>query len=666
MRMKLFRNATALLAASLIAALGCTSSPTEPSSPPVTPKPPVPQTTYTVTVTANPPSITAGSTGSSTITVDVRQTDNGQAPADGSQVTINTTLGNFNSAGSGVTSVTLALVNGRAQVNLFSGSDVGTAAVTAAFGGSTGAANVRINSAATFFVSSVSPSAGDAAGGQTVTILGGGFAQPVRVTFGGAAATVRSVTPTQIVVVTPSAAAAGAPVQVGETSTVTVEVFNHVNQSNQQTDSIDRGFTYSLGGGGGGQPSVFAINPASGTNDGGTRVTITGTGFQSPVQVLFGIGTSASTFNGVEATVVSVTPTQIVAITPAARGFGQNLTNQVVDVLVKNVNSGFSGIGAQQFKYGSKVQITAMGPGSGTYLGGTRVTIDGSGFEGPVAVSFSFNNPNVSVAQQVLSVSGSQIVILTSPAPLPTTCPANGLVSANSVSVVNINTGDGDTANIGFNFLLPHPVISSIVQSTGSVGDTVTIFGHGFPAPQNAGVTFGSSGGSSATVTGGSNSSDPNTLMVRVPNPPQGFTFDTRPCINNGTQMVATPITVNVTDLSTGCSMAFTNGFLLNPPDPSCRNQQPPTPPKADFTATQVTGHIMQFTDTSTASSGATIVSWNWHFGDPANSTSTLQNPSFDYGPSGGTFPRNFSVTLTVTDSNGLTSPQTVHVINVP
>lgn len=646
--MRLFRNATALLAASVLAAaLGCTSSPTEPSSPPVTPKPPAPQTTYTVSVTANPSNIIAGGTGSSTITVEVRQTDNGQPPADGSQVTLNTTLGSFNSANSGVTSVTLGLVNGRASANLFSSTDVGTAAVTATFGGATGAANVHINSAATFFVSSVSPNSGDAAGGQTVTILGGGFAQPVRVTFGTAAATVRSVSPSQIVVVTPSAAAAGAPVPVGQTSSVSVTVINHVNQPDTQTDTIDRGFTYSVGGGGGGgQPAVFAVNPASGTNDGGTRVTITGTGFQSPVQVLFGIGTSASSFNGVEATVVSVTPTQIVAITPAARGFGQNLTNQVVDILVKNVNSGFSGIGSQQFKYGTKVQITAMGPGEGPASGGTRVTIDGSGFEGPVAVSFSFTNPNVSVAQQVLSVSGSQIVILTSPAPLPTSCPKNGLVSATSVSVTNINTGDGATANIGFNFDLPLPVITGLNPNSGGAGDSVTIQGHDF-TPQNMGVTFGSgTGGSSAQVTGGTSS----TINVLVPTPPQGFTFNTVPCGNGGTRNAPTPITVNVTDLSTGCTSAFTNGFLLNPSDTSCQNSTPPT---ASFTAAPVSGHTMQFTDTSTGNP----TSWLWDFGD--GQSSSQQNPSHTYAAAGP-----YSVKLTVSNAGG--SNQTVKVITVP
>jgi hypothetical protein len=650
--MRLFRNATALLAASVLAAaLGsCTSSPTEPKSPPVTSKPPVPQTTYSITVTANPQNVTAGSGGSSTITVEVRNNDTGQPPADGSQVTLVTSLGSFNSATSSTQSLTLALVNGRASANLFSSTDVGTAAVTASFGGSTGAANVHFTSAATFFVSSVSPNNGDAAGGQTVTVLGGGFSQPVRVTFGGAAATVRSVTPTQIVVVTPSAAAAGAPVQVGQTSSVGVTVTNHVNQPDQQTDGIDRGFTYSVGGnGGGGQPAVFAVNPASGANEGGTRVTITGTGFQAPVQVLFGIGNSASNFNGIEATVVSVTPTQIVAITPAATGFGQVLLNKVVDILVKNVNSGFSGIGAQQFKYGTNVQITAMGPGGGSYLGGTRVTIDGSGFEGPVAVSFSFSNPNVSVAQQVLSVSGTQIIILTSPAPLPTTCPKNGLVSANSVSVTNINNGDNATANIGFNFQLPTPVITGLSPNSGGIGASITIQGRDF-TPQNMGVTFGSGGtGSSAQVTGGTAS----TISVIVPTPPQGFTFNTVPCGNGGTQNAPTPISVNVTDLSTGCATAFTNGFLLNPSDTTCQNQQQTPPPTASFTATPVSGHTMQFVDTSSGSP----TSWSWDFGD--GSTSTAQNPSHTYAAAGP-----YSVKLTATNSGG--SNQTVKVVNVP
>jgi PKD repeat protein len=295
------------------------------------------------------------------------------------------------------------------------------------------------------------------------------------------------------------------------------------------------------------------------------------------------------------------------------------------------------------------VQITAMGPGGGSYLGGTRVTIDGSGFEGPVAVSFSFSNPNVSVAQQVLSVSGTQIVILTSPAPLPTSCPKNGLISATSVSVTNINTGDGAVANLGFNFQLPTPVITGLSPTNGSVGSTITIQGHDF-TPSNMGVTFGSgTTGSSAQVTGGTST----TINVIVPTPPQGFTFNMEACGNGGMRNAPTPITINVTDLSTGCASTFTNGFLLNPSDTTCQNQQQTPPPTASFTATPVSGHTMQFADTS---SGAPT-SWSWDFGD--GGTSTQQNPSHTYAAAGP-----YSVKLTATNAGG--SNQTVKVINVP
>ncbi len=385
-------------------------------------------------------------------------------------------------------------------------------------------------------------------------------------------------------------------------------------------------------------------------------MTITGTGFAAPVQVLFGTGTSASSFNGVEATVVSVTPTQIVAITPAANGFGQNLTNMVVDVLVKEVNTGFSAIGAQQYKYGSKVQITSMSSGSGSYLGGTRLTIFGSGFEGPVAVSFTFTNPNVSVAQTVVAVSGTEIQIITSPAPLPTTCPKNGLVSSSSVQVVNINTGDSGTASIGFNFQLPTPTISSLSPAQGMADASIMINGQNFN-PQSTSVTFGaSSGGTSAQVLSGSSTE----LTVRVPPQPTSF-FNTVACGNGGTEPTATPITINVTDNSTGCSSSFTNGFQMEPTNPTCTGQTQQTPPTAGFTATAIDGHTFQFVDTSTAQNGATIVGWSWDFGD--GGTSSQQNPTHSYA---GPYPRNVSVKLTVRDSNGLTSNQAVQVVTVP
>jgi PKD repeat protein len=148
---------------------------------------------------------------------------------------------------------------------------------------------------------------------------------------------------------------------------------------------------------------------------------------------------------------------------------------------------------------------------------------------------------------------------------------------------------------------------------------------------------------------------------VKVPPAPSGFTFNTVPCGNGGTKNVATPIAVTVTDNSTGCASASNNTFQLIPADTTtCTGQTQQTPPTASFTATPIDGHTFQFVDSSTAS-GATIVSWAWDFGD--GNSSAVQNPSHSYG---GPFPRNVSVKLRVTDSNGLSSNQAVQVITVP
>jgi hypothetical protein len=574
--MKPLKNALHLLCAvALAASLGCQSdSPTEPSSggPPATPKPPTPVTTYTINVTPSPGSLVAASGTPSTVTIDVRRTDTGQPPADLTQVTVTTTLGEFGSAGSGVRTTTVQLVNGRAQVALFPGTDVGTATIRATVGTSAGAANVQIGQAGTFFISSVNPSVGSPQGGQEVSILGGGFDGPIRVTFNGAAGTVRSVTPTQIRAVVPSAAASGTVVGVGQSVPVDVTVTINYNETGTASDTLPAGFTYSLGGTV--QPAVLSVSPNGGTNDGGNRVTLVGEGFQAPVQVLFGQGTSAASFDGVEASVVETTANRIVVIAPPARGFGQNNVNQLVSILVKNLNTGFSTVSVGSYKYGNQVLITAMGPGSGSYLGGLRVTIFGQGFDEPVAVSLG------GVGQSVISVTGTEVVFITSGVPV-TTCPANGVIAVTGVSVTNIDTGDTGTANLGFNYTVPLPQIFSLNPTKGSVDSQTTITGQNFGT--NVQVIFGDpTNGSSASIV----SHTGTTIVVRVPTPPSGFVFSTEPCdgnsdgIPNGTRNIATPITVTVRNLDgTGCAVTLTNAFTLNPQNITCTGDTstPPT-----------------------------------------------------------------------------------------
>jgi hypothetical protein len=558
-----------------LALAGCQSdSPTEPggSNPPVaTPKPPEPVTTFTITVTASPSQLAAGVNTPANVTVDVRRNDTGQPPPDLTQVVLTTNLGSFNNS-TGPQEVTLQLVNGRAQAVLYPGTDQGTATLRAVVGTSAGVANVQIGQAETFFVSSVAPGVGDPQGGEQVTISGAGFDEPVRVTFNNATAQVLSVTPTRIRVRTPSATAAGVTVPVGSTAAVNVGVTINVNEAGTLTDQLVNAFTYAHGGGGIQQPTFFSVSPASGTNDGGTTVRIRGTGFQAPVQVFFGIGASATSFNGVEANVQSVTATEIIAVTPAARGFGQNLVNQLVDILIKNVNSGFSTVAGDSFKYGSDVLITAMGPGSGPFTGGTRVTIFGQGFDAPVAVTLG------GVGQQVVSVTGTEVEFVTSGVAVAT-CPANGLVTVTGVSVTNIESGASASANLGFNFIVPRPLIFAITPSSGHgpLNPTkVKITGQGFPTSPPPLVTFGGSSTTGAVAPTPTVSADGTTLTTTVPTPPASFTFTTQSCDDNsdgtlGTRTLATPISVTVTDLGgTGCATTLSNAFVMDSPSNAC------------------------------------------------------------------------------------------------
>jgi hypothetical protein len=560
-----------LLGIALVLAVGCqSSSPTEPkgSGTPSTPKVPLPVTTYNIAVSASPTSLAVGATTPSKVTVQVHRTDNGQAPPDLTEVTVSTTLGEFGSAGSGLKTTTVQLVNGQGQVALFPGASQGTATLKAQLDTSAGAANVQIGQQATFFVSSVDPSLGSPNGGDVVQIAGGGFVQPVRVTFGTAPAEVLSVTPNLIRVRTPTGAAAGANPQVGQAVPVNVAVTINANQPTALSDTLTNGFTYALGGGIL-QPQVFSISPASGTNDGGTTVTLVGDGFDQPVQVLFGHGGTAANFNGVEATVLSVSRTRLVVSTPAARGFGQGNRDSLVDILVKNLNTGFSTVAAGYYKYGSAVLITAMGPGAGSYQGGTKVTIFGQGFEAPVAVSLG------GIGQLVLSVTGTEIIFQTVGVPV-TACPASGVITATGVSVTNINTGASASASLSFSYIVPLPVITGISPNAGSVGTTATISGVNF-STRGIQVVFGdATNGSSASIN--SVSADGRSISVTVPSPPPGFVFNTQTCtldpgppIVSGVQNIPTPISVTVRNLDgTACQVTLSNAFLLSPPNNTC------------------------------------------------------------------------------------------------
>ena len=647
------RLLTAVAAVAIAVAYACsTKSPTEPGSAPITPKVPPPVTTFSITVTANPSHLTIGTSTGSKINVSAVNVQDGTPPPDLTPVTLTTTLGEFNAVGSGAQSVNLQLVHGKAQAVLFPGTSAGTGTVSATAcstsplpagcpQGSTfapGAATVVIASAGTFFVNSLFPNTGDPAGGTVVTISGGGFLAPVSVTFGGSSAPVKSVSTNAIQVIVPPSAS---PVPVGSTLQVSVTVTNNIGGTQAGSATLANAFTYVPGGGGVQQPQIFSVSPASGTNDGGTRVTITGEFFVAPVQVFFGAGASATSFNGIEATIQSVTGNQIIVVTPPARGLGQDNTNQLVSILVKNVTSGFATIDAAAFKYGSKVIVTSAGPTITQFNQPIKVTVFGQGFADPVAVSLA------GVAAQVLSTSGTEIQVLSG---IPIVSACSNITGP--VLVTNINNGDSNTGGgPSFTYVVPKPSVVSVTSSRNDPTGGYPADIHGaFFIPGEDTVQFGTA---SVSVNNGSTSTD---LLVTVP--PFTGNFGTAPCgpNNTGTQEVPTSVNVVVTDTLTSCTATLSGGFTYIPPGyPNNCVIPPPAAPTASFVFSVPTGSFtVSFTDTSTGNP----TSWKWNFGD--GFTSNVQNPTHTYAVAG-----TYNVVLVVSNAGGTSAPAT-QAVKVP
>ncbi len=624
-----------LLGAAALWLLGCPSdSPTKPSQQPGPPPgSSPPSAVWRITLTADPAELTAGATESVTITITVRRVSNNQPPPDGTTILVSTTLGEFNSLGSGQQSGRAGLVGGVVNLALFPGGVAGTAVVQAQLEGSVGQINVPIRQGAgNVFLSSVAPSTGSPQGGETVTVNGGNFRQPVRVTFGGNPAEILSLSPSSIRVRTP---VSPSPVGTGETLIVAVTVTVGVNQPDQQSDTLANGFTYVPGGGGQPlQPQVFSVTPGSGPNEGGTRVTINGDGFAAPVQVLFGLG-ALNNFNGVEATVESVSRTRLVVRTPSATGFGQGNQNQLVSVLVRNLNSGFATVFPAAFKYGVNVLITAISPAQGPFFGGQLVTLFGQGFDEPVAVGLA------GFAQQIISVTGTQVVVRTVAITTGGQCQD---VSGPS-ELTNIETGDG-AQGPGYIYLVAQftPFITSLAPSRGAQagGTVVTALGGNFIAPLQ--VTFTRGGltfvGSFTIVSAGE-------LRLVTPAVPDDA-FEEEDCDTNGDgatgkRFIPTSFEVKVKNLATGCEAEFPAIFEYTPGNTLCRNEPPPPPPdppEANFVFTS-SGLTVIFSNTST-----NATSFVWDFGD--STTSTLRDPVKTYGA-----PGTFTVTLTARNALG-------------
>lgn len=206
-----------------------------------------------------------------------------------------------------------------------------------------------------------------------------------------------------------------------------------------------------------GTVSLSAVTPGLGSALGGTSISLTGSGFQSNSP-----GGNTVTVDGVAATGVAVvSDTQITCTTPAGAA------GTTVDVAVANANG--SDTLASGFTYFATPTLTSISPSSGTSLGGTSVTLTGTGFQNnsPGTNSVTIDG---TAATNIVVVSDTQI-----------TCESPAGTAGTSVDVIISNDNGSATFASSYTYF-GTPTLASISPSTGFTtgGTSITLTGTGF------------------------------------------------------------------------------------------------------------------------------------------------------------------------------------------
>jgi hypothetical protein len=208
-------------------------------------------------------------------------------------------------------------------------------------------------------VTGLSVNAGSTAGGTSVTLSGSNLTAAKRVYFGAVQAAV-------FTVLSDGSISAISPVL----ATGTVDITVVTPWGTSATSAADR-FTATAAAN---LPTVSSLSVTSGPTGGGTAVTITGTGFTTATEVLFG------TVAAPQFTIVS--DTSLTVTTPAA-------TAGTVDVTIVTANGISTVSAADRYTYNATAPaLTGITPASGAAVGGTVVVLTGTNFNGATQVLF--------------------------------------------------------------------------------------------------------------------------------------------------------------------------------------------------------------------------------------------------------------------------------------
>jgi hypothetical protein len=227
---------------------------------------------------------------------------------------------------------------------------------------------------------------------------------------------------------------------------------------------------------------IGSVQPSVGSPQGGETVTIEGNGFEGPVRVSFG---------SANAQVLSVSPTRIRVRTPTSPNAPSETVTVPVSVTV-NVNQAEEASdtlpGGFTFSPGGgeirTPVILSVSPSTGPNEGGTRVQINGEGFQAPVQVEFGAGGTFLEA--QVDSVTANRIIAIA-----PSATGFGQALQNQSVTIRVRNLDTGRTGTLPSAFRYGSEVrITSLSPTEGPYfgGDLVTVFGQGFSAPVAVGM----------------------------------------------------------------------------------------------------------------------------------------------------------------------------------
>ena len=318
-----------------------------------------------------------------------------------------------------------------------------------------------VTNASTPTVTGLDVSSGPSTGGTTVTLLGANYTGATSVSFGG-------VSTTDFVVNSDNSITVTAPAQAAGMVDVTVTTF----AGTSSTSSADQ-YTYSTPS----VPSISSLSSSTDSTNGGSLVTISGSGFATATAINIGdLSITDFTINS-DSQITFVTP-------PYVAG--------VWDLSVTSAAGTSALSSSTQFTYtlASAPSVTGLSVSGGSSAGGDTIQLSGSGFAattavlfGGVAASFTVNSDTSITAIAPPQIAGTVDVKVQTTAGISAssssdqyTYSASSAPSVSSLSTAAGSSSGGTLVTIsGSNFTAASSVLFGSVSASFSVISDSTI-----------------------------------------------------------------------------------------------------------------------------------------------------------------------------------------------